>query len=216
MKSHGKLPIILKNSNNSSFMDYTKDYQKDCQTPTPQTKHLNGSIIHSVESGYDEDSKSNLSPSPLTNNSSTIAQSTNYTPSFVMRNPSLILNSNSTNNNSTNNYDQLLSTSSSTNEHNGCLTPHSICTPVNNTAASLSDWYMQQSHTMTGIPSMPTPPSNNSSPNSSTSTHHPLNTTSHHHHHHNSLSHHSHLNSMSFNHPHLNYTPSHHFHAASY
>lgn len=215
MKSHGKfisssLSAVLKSSNNSSFLDYTKDYPKDCPTPTPPTKlsaNLNGSLVHSGESGFDEDSKSNLSPSPLTNITNNVTQSINYTPSLVMRNPSLILNSNS---GSSTNYGQLLSNAVNggtiSELSSGCLTPHS--TSVNNTnSTSLSDWYMQQS---TGIPNMPTPPS--SSPNS-TSTHHSLNTTSHHH---NSLhSHHSHLNSMGFNHPHLNYTPS-HFHATSY
>lgn len=201
------LSVVLKSSNNSSFMDYSKD----CQTPTPQTKFsstLNGSLLHSGESGFDEDSKSNLSPSPLTNiTNSNNAQSINYTPSLMMRNPSLILNSNT--GSSATNYGQLLSSAVNGNSANelssGCLTSHSA--PANNTSTSLSDWYMQQS---TGIPNMPTPPSNNSSPNS-TSGHHSLNTTSHHNLH---SHHHSHLNPMSFNHPHLNYTTS--FHTASY
>ena len=200
MKSHGKhYPHLLKCSTSSSFMDY----QKDCNTPPPQGKRLNGSMVHSAESGFDEDSKSNLSSSPLAITSAdgpSTTQSINYTPSLMMRsNPSLLLNSNSS---SSNNYGQLLSTAASeyAASGTGCLTPHSAYPTVSSATTVLSDWRKQ-------MPSMPTPPSNGSSPTSSSTQH--LNSN-----HHSSLSHHPHLNSMSFN-SQLNYMPS-HFHAASY
>lgn len=207
MKSHGKhYPHLLKCSTSSSFMDY----QKDCHTPTPpSSKHLNGSMVHSAESGFDEDSKSNLSSSPLAITSGSTVQSINYTPSLMMRsNPSLLLNSNSTG--SSNNYGQLLSTAASEYANSAsCLTPHPTYPPVSSGATSLSDWG-KLSSSMAIPSSMPTPPSNGSSPTSS-STHHPNSSSSNHH---SSLSHHSHLNTMSFN-THLNYTSS-HFPAASY